>query len=173
MSSIRGHGCSAGSLSPLPSKGGDRTTLEELRLRDEAYARIEHRGSTLRPAHTERERAQPAGRERPRRRLFVGLACRGLPQGAPRMTLPLVPPTLISPKICPKFQVCESRINKKGRELEGAELPALCDRYLELVRKECPRERISSVSITDDRIQRQFRYILSPSLERSDSLIRR
>lgn len=115
LSAIRGRGCSADSLSPLPSKGRDRATLEELRLRDEANARIEHRGPALWPAHTERERAQPAGRERPRRRLFVGLACRGLPQGAPRMTLPLVlPPTLVtlSLSVCPTFL---GKIRKRRR----------------------------------------------------------
>lgn len=157
LSAFRGNGCSAGSLSSLPSKGGDRATLEELRLRAEAYARVEHRGSTLWPAHTERERAQPAGRERPRRRLFVGFACRGLPQGAPRMTLPLVlPPPLISFSLslspCPTFL---GKIRKEDNFVINNSRERSCD-YISNSRK-----KIESIP---DEIHVYIYIYFSPSL---------
>lgn len=173
LSAFRGNGCSAGSLSSLPSKGGDRATLEELRLRAEAYARVEHRGSTLWPAHTERERAQPAGRERPRRRLFVGFACRGLPQGAPRMTLPLVlPPPLISFSLslspCPTFL---GKIRKEDNFVINNSRERSCD-YISNSRKKIesiPDEIHVYIYIFFPPPSLILRFVDSPAMDRYSS----
>lgn len=173
LSAFRGNGCSAGSLSSLPSKGGDRATLEELRLRAEAYARVEHWGSTLWPAHTERERAQPAGRERPRRRLFVGFACRGLPQGAPRMTLPLVlPPPLISFSLslspCPTFL---GKIRKEDNFVINNSRERSCD-YISNSRKKIesiPDEIHVYIYIFFPPPSLILRFVDSPAMDRYSS----
>jgi len=110
---VRAGGPSSATLSSSsPARSGRRPTLEELRLRETGDRRVEHRGAAFRSADPQCERAQSAGRERARGRLFVGLACRGLPQGAPRVIRPvdrlarksttcLVPRTFHQPFSCP------------------------------------------------------------------------
>jgi len=83
---VRAH--SSATIPLLSSTHGRRTAYEELRIR-EAGHRVKHRGPALRPADPQRERAESSGRERACRRLFVGFACRGLPQGTPRMIRPI------------------------------------------------------------------------------------
>ncbi|TGZ51120.1 hypothetical protein DBV15_11438 [Temnothorax longispinosus] len=84
---VRGHSSATVPLSPTH---GRRAAHEELRIREASGHGVEHRGPALRPADPQRERAEPSGRERARRRLLVGLACRGLPQGAPRVIRPIL-----------------------------------------------------------------------------------
>lgn len=79
---------SATAPSPSPTHGR-RATHEKLRIREAGDDGVEHRGPALRPADPQREWAESSGRERACRRLLVGLACRGLPQGAPRVIRPI------------------------------------------------------------------------------------
>lgn len=87
---VRDH--SSATAPPLSPTHGRRAAHEELRVREAGSHGVEHRGPALRLADPQRERAEPAGRERARRRLLVGLACRGLPKGAPRVIRPVDPP---------------------------------------------------------------------------------
>lgn len=87
---VRDH--SSSTAPPLSPTHGRRAAHEELRVREAGGHGVEHRGPALRPADPQRERAEPAGRERARRRLLVGFACRGLPEGAPRVIRPADPP---------------------------------------------------------------------------------
>lgn len=72
---------------PSQSSAQRRPALQELRLHLPADG-AEHQGAELRSTDFQCERAESSGRERARRRLLVGLTCRGLPQGAPRVNLP-------------------------------------------------------------------------------------
>lgn len=81
---IRRH--SSTTVSSLSPTHGRRPPYEELRLCEaESNHRVEHRGTTLWSTNPQREWAESTGWERAGRWLFVGLACRGLPQGTPRV----------------------------------------------------------------------------------------